>query len=577
MSKLTRNLSFATMTAAAVFVQSALATSQHDAHDAVSIVDLDGEIYQNALNIDVLNDSYVNQVNVISGISHGQGQNAARIGVMNDTLFEHDNEIGSLQANVGRNDARITGNDNDISALTQSVNDIAITAATAWQWTRDNDGFVYQNQSRGLANQRRIAEQNVVVETHTDKLVEHRGYIDTNWSRTIANEQSAAVNATAISGNKEISDTQFHKVWDLALYNNNYVVDAWMMTLDNEERLKETQATLVNTNIAVDANRALLATTVDETNAMNAYLGVLPEDNESDTIATLYKHAIQENIHLGAGAQVGDNLNEGDSGYVAEAVKTGMTSVGANSRADGDESTSIGGRSKAYGAGSVSVGYQSVANEDNTVSFGNDYQAGVEAIEAVEYQAEIQAVAAVEYQAEIQAVEAADGVEAVEYQAEVQAVDAVEYQAEVQAVEAVEGKAEILENNRRLTHVADGIDKNDVVNVKQLNTTAQYLDDRQRATEERLLAGQVTWNDKLETLSDKAMHGIAISMATKVFLPDPGKKFRVNVGVAEYEGASALGISGSGRINNDTALYFGLGTDTAGEHTAVQAGASYQW
>ncbi len=66
-------------------------------------------------------------------------------------------------------------------------------------------------------------------------------------------------------------------------------------------------------------------------------------------------------------------------------------------------------------------------------------------------------------------------------------------------------------------------------------------------------------------------------MATKVFLPDPGKDFRMNVGVAEYEGASALGISGSGRVDDNTALYFGLGTDTGGEHTAIQVGASYQW
>ncbi len=537
MSKLARNLSFATMTAAAVFTQSVLATSQNTGNDAVTIADVDGEIYQNAINISLLNDSLVDQAGVISNIATG----------------------------VGQNDVRITGNDNDISALTQSVNDIAITAATAWQWTRDNDGFVYQNQSRGLANQRRIAEQDGVINT-----------------------QNAVIdgNTTLIIANKEISDTQYKKVWDLAIYNNNYVVDAWMMTLDNEERLKETQSTLADTNVAVDANTALLGTTTatansakytsdlnygnisrlydwgyeitTEHNAMNAYIGVMPEDHESDLPATLYKHAAQENIHLGSGAQVGDNLNEGDEGYDPDMIKTGMTAVGSNSRADADTSTALGARSKTYGENSVAVGYQSIANDANTVSFGNDYQAEVVAVEAVEYKPEVEAVKEVIVDGEVW-------------------VSAVEYQPEVQAVEAVEGKAEILENNRRLTHVADGIDKNDVVNVKQLNTTAQYLDDRQRATEERLLAGQVTWNDKLETLSDKAMHGIAISMATKVFLPDPGKKFRVNVGVAEYEGASALGISGSGRINNDTALYFGLGTDTAGEHTAVQAGASYQW
>ncbi len=63
----------------------------------------------------------------------------------------------------------------------------------------------------------------------------------------------------------------------------------------------------------------------------------------------------------------------------------------------------------------------------------------------------------------------------------------------------------------------------------------------------------------------------------KVILPDPGKKFRITAGVASYEGSSALGINGAGRINDNVAVYFGFGTDSDGEHTAVQSGASYQW
>ncbi|MES9855919.1 MAG: YadA C-terminal domain-containing protein [Sedimenticola sp.] len=526
MSKLARNLSFATMTAAAVLVQSVLASSQHDAADAVTIRDLDGETYQNSLNIELLNDNYVNQFEVISNIASSTSANDARI--------------------TG-NDARITTNGADIAGLTTTLNDVAITAAKAWQWSRDNDGFVYQNQSRSLNNQSKISTQNGVIST-----------------------QGAVIEGQAalIAAHKSKADSDFKKTWALANYNNGYVVDAWNMTLANEERLKNTQATLDETVTLLDTTTATanvaygkaifngqsIEAIFDWTNvadmeidAMNNYLGVMPDDYESDTPATLYKHSVQGNIHLGAGAQVGDNPNPGDAGfegYDDPNAKTGMTALGANSRADADRSTAI---------GSYSTNY-----EDNTVSFGNDYQAEVLAVEAVEYQAAVEGQGAVIVDGET-------------WYEEILPRD------EVLAVEAVEAKPEILENNRRLTHVADGVNKNDVVNVNQLNTTAQYLDDRQRATEKRLLAGQVTWNNKLETLSDKAMHGIAISMATKVFLPDPGKKFRINVGVAEYEGASALGFSGSGRINNDTALYFGLGTDTGGNHTAVQAGASYQW
>ncbi|MES9884320.1 MAG: hypothetical protein ABW185_26030, partial [Sedimenticola sp.] len=382
MSKLTRNLSFATMTAAALFVQSVLATNQHDGHDAITIADLDGETYQNALNIEL-----VNNTNIIQGDA---------ITTLKVTTTRIDTNVANNTGSIDINRTNIdTLNTKTIAA--QSRADIALNSANTAQSTAN------AAQNTAINNQYRLG-------TNEAKLVEHRGYIDTNWSRTIANEQSAAVNATAISGNrdvivanKEISDTQYNKVWDLAIYNNNYVVDAWMMTLDNEERLKETQSTLADTNIAVDANTALLGTTTStansakytsdlnygnisrlydwgyeittEHNAMNAYIGVMPEDHESDLPATLYKHAVQENIHLGSGAQVGDNLNPEDEGYDEALIKTGMTAVGSNSRADADTSTALGARSKTYGENSVAIGYQSIANDANTVSFGNDYQA----------------------------------------------------------------------------------------------------------------------------------------------------------------------------------------------------------
>lgn len=82
---------------------------------------------------------------------------------------------------------------------------------------------------------------------------------------------------------------------------------------------------------------------------------------------------------------------------------------------------------------------------------------------------------------------------------------------------------------------------------------------------------------RIQTNHKTAMQGIAVSMATKVILPDPGKKFRVNMGMASFNGESAIGITGAGRLNNSTALYFGLGTDLKGNNTGTQAGVSYQW
>ncbi len=73
------------------------------------------------------------------------------------------------------------------------------------------------------------------------------------------------------------------------------------------------------------------------------------------------------------------------------------------------------------------------------------------------------------------------------------------------------------------------------------------------------------------------MKGIATAMAMDVLLPDPGRKFRVNVGGGFYDGESAIGITGAGRVNENVALYFGLGTDIDGDEVAAKVGASYQW
>ncbi len=147
----------------------------------------------------------------------------------------------------------------------------------------------------------------------------------------------------------------------------------------------------------------------------------------SDSRETLIGHAENENIHLGVGAQVGDNLYPDNVNYDPNNLKTGMSAFGAYSRADGDQSTAVGGQSKALGTDSAAIGYQSVATEDNTVSFGNDFQAAREAQPAHEGNV------------------------------------------------ALPARAAIQANTRRLTHIAAGINSNDAVNMDQYHSLSSQV------------------------------------------------------------------------------------------------------
>ncbi|MES9858685.1 MAG: hypothetical protein ABW166_19075, partial [Sedimenticola sp.] len=203
-------------------------------------------------------------------------------------------------------------------------------------------------------------------------------------------------------------------------------------------------------------NKTLLLTAVYEHNAIGHFLGVMPGPNSVTDNVLLHKNATEGNIYLGGNSHVGFNLSEGDEGYDEALIKRDMTAVGSHAFAAADKSTSVGGRSTALGIGSGAFGFQSVATEANTISFGNDYQAAIAAVEAVEYQAEIP------FQ---EAVIDEDGVTV---------SDEIPYQAEILAVEAVEAKAEILENNRRLVHVAAGVNPTDAVNMTQHNALSNY-------------------------------------------------------------------------------------------------------
>lgn len=82
---------------------------------------------------------------------------------------------------------------------------------------------------------------------------------------------------------------------------------------------------------------------------------------------------------------------------------------------------------------------------------------------------------------------------------------------------------------------------------------------------------------QLDDLTDEAFRGIAISMAMNIFLPDPGKNFRLNFGTAYYKGEKAFGLTGSGRIAENIGVYVGVGSDTSFEEVGGKAGISLQW
>jgi autotransporter adhesin len=83
--------------------------------------------------------------------------------------------------------------------------------------------------------------------------------------------------------------------------------------------------------------------------------------------------------------------------------------------------------------------------------------------------------------------------------------------------------------------------------------------------------------DQLDAIEDDAYRGIAIANAMEVFLPDPGKKFRLNLGMGYYKDQTALGLTGSGRLTEDIGLYIGAGSDSSFKEVSGKAGVSIQW
>ena len=82
---------------------------------------------------------------------------------------------------------------------------------------------------------------------------------------------------------------------------------------------------------------------------------------------------------------------------------------------------------------------------------------------------------------------------------------------------------------------------------------------------------------QLEDLGDATFRGIAISMAMESILPDPGRRFRLNLGSAYYNSQGAFGLTGSGRLTEDVSVYIGVGTDIGFREVGGKAGLSLQW
>lgn len=82
---------------------------------------------------------------------------------------------------------------------------------------------------------------------------------------------------------------------------------------------------------------------------------------------------------------------------------------------------------------------------------------------------------------------------------------------------------------------------------------------------------------QLDDVQEEARRGVAIAAALDTLLPDPDKRFRLNLGGGYYNGESAIGLTGAGRVDRDLAVYFGIGSDSGFNETAGKIGVSYQW
>src|SRR5690606_7651183 len=112
-----------------------------------------------------------------------------------------------------------------------------------------------------------------------------------------------------------------------------------------------------------------------------------------------------------------------------------------------------------------------------------------------------------------------------------------------------------LNNARRITNGAPGINATGAVNLSPLR-----------------------WLDRnVEYLHDEAIAGIAISNAMATVLPRERKRVAVRVGGGFYGGQEAVGVTAAGRLNNNFTLDAGFGASTSQSEYGGKVGVTYEW
>ncbi|MBN3723457.1 YadA-like family protein [Burkholderia sp. Ac-20379] len=114
------------------------------------------------------------------------------------------------------------------------------------------------------------------------------------------------------------------------------------------------------------------------------------------------------------------------------------------------------------------------------------------------------------------------------------------------------------DSERRIVHVADGVNSTDAVNKGQLD---------------RAIGGV---RGQINDLSKNAYSGIAAATAlTMIPGVDPGKNLSFGVAGASYKGYQAVALGGEARITENLKIRAGVGLASGGNTFGV--GASYQW
>jgi len=71
--------------------------------------------------------------------------------------------------------------------------------------------------------------------------------------------------------------------------------------------------------------------------------------------------------------------------------------------------------------------------------------------------------------------------------------------------------------------------------------------------------------------------GLALANAMDVFAPDPGARFRLNLGTGFSDDEAAIGITASGRVGPSKSTVLYLGVAATEDSSAGKAGVSFQW